>query len=304
MATVHEIADQLSEPFPLDAVEWKPQCIKGNRCLAVAYIDCRMVMDRLDQVLGAGNWQTSYRVLKDGVVCLLRAKIGDAWCEHEDVGSYSDQPDAGDRLMAGFSNALKRVAVHLGIGRYLYRLPSVWTDYDEKTKRIVKTPELPPWAMPKSVKEKVRQPKSEREAHTFPEDGQELERRLADYDQDLSEQGLFAPGDLLGHVLDGVSKAGPKTGQTYGPDVRTWPARAIKLAIEATKAFEQQARATEERKRRTLGNIAGKEAARASQPGPRLRLLGCRARQQHAAAEAAETQANTGLAGRTPPASV
>ena len=37
-------------------------------------------------------------------------------------------------MKAAFSDALKRAAVKLGVGRYLYRLGGQWVDYDEKAK--------------------------------------------------------------------------------------------------------------------------------------------------------------------------
>lgn len=55
--TPHDIQTALAEPFPARHVDWKPQTTKGNRALAVAYIDARCVMDRLDTILGVGNWR-------------------------------------------------------------------------------------------------------------------------------------------------------------------------------------------------------------------------------------------------------
>lgn len=142
------LRSRLAAPFDARTIRWKPQVVQGNRALAVAYVDARVVMDRLDSVLGVGNWQTSYRETKDGIVCQLRAKIDGEWCMHEDVGSESAQPDEGDRRKAAFSDAIKRAAVHLGIGRYLYRLEPQWVDYDPKKKQFTKAPVLPPWALP------------------------------------------------------------------------------------------------------------------------------------------------------------
>jgi hypothetical protein len=59
------------------------------------------------------------------------------------VGSPSEQPDGGDRLKAAFSDALKRAAVKFGVGRYLYRLPAQWVDYDAQKRRFARTPEMP-----------------------------------------------------------------------------------------------------------------------------------------------------------------
>src|SRR6476646_3070340 len=117
------LAAALSAPFDPKDVKFKPQMVKNNRCLAMAYIDARLIQDRLDEVLGVENWQDQYDMLTDGsVMCRLRVKLGGRWITKTDVGSPSEQPDSGDRLKAAFSDALKRAAVKFGIGRYLYRI--------------------------------------------------------------------------------------------------------------------------------------------------------------------------------------
>ena len=68
-----------------------------------------------------------------------------------DVGSQSEQPDGGDRTKAAFSDALKRAAVKFGIGRYLYRLPAQWVDYDSHKREFVKPPTLPAAAVPVQI---------------------------------------------------------------------------------------------------------------------------------------------------------
>lgn len=139
----------LAAPFPADAIHWKPLAVKGNRALAAAYLDARAVMQRLDSVLGVGGWKDRYELVNGGsVVCTLSIKVDGEWIDKTDVGSPSEQPDDGDKLKAAFSDALKRAAIKLGIGRYLYRLPSVWVDYDPQKKQFVKMPALPAWALP------------------------------------------------------------------------------------------------------------------------------------------------------------
>ncbi len=141
----------LAAPFEPREVKFKPQMVKNNRCLAMAYIDARLIQDRLDEVLGVENWEDVYKILPDGsVMCRLKCKIGDRWITKTDVGSPSEQPDVGDRLKAAFSDALKRASVKFGIGRYLYRLSAQWVDYDPVKKQIVSPPQLPAFAMPKA----------------------------------------------------------------------------------------------------------------------------------------------------------
>lgn len=50
-------------------------------------------------------------------------------------------------MKAAFSDALKRAAVKLGVGRYLYRLGGQWVDHDEKARQFKRTPTLPAWAV-------------------------------------------------------------------------------------------------------------------------------------------------------------
>lgn len=148
MSEQNDLAAKLAAPFESDEVKWKPQATRGNRALAICYVDARTVMDRLDDVLGLGKWQTSYQTVQDGVICRLRVWVGSEWVTHEDVGSFSEQPDDGDKLKSAFSDSLKRAAVHLGVGRYLYRLPHQWVDWDPEKKQFVRPPRLPDWALP------------------------------------------------------------------------------------------------------------------------------------------------------------
>src|SRR4051812_48105328 len=147
---VEALTKALSSPFELTEVKFKPAVVSGDRALALAYVDARVIQDRLDDVLGVLGWQDNYKVLEDGsVVCRLRLRIGDEWITKVDVGSQSDQGDPGDRRKAAFSDALKRAAVKFGIGRYLYRLPQQWVDYDSRKKQIVQPPKLPAFAQPR-----------------------------------------------------------------------------------------------------------------------------------------------------------
>src|ERR1019366_706639 len=146
-------AELLAAPFAADEIKWKPQCVKGNRALAIAFIDARLVEDRLDAVFGPGGWQDNYTLLPSGdVVCTLRVRVDGEWVEKSDVGGQSDQPDEGDRVKAAFSDAIKRAAVKLGIGRYLYRLGGQWVAFAEKARQFKRTPTLPDWAMPQTNK--------------------------------------------------------------------------------------------------------------------------------------------------------
>src|SRR5215469_8908653 len=98
--TSRQLRKRLSAPFPVsgvNAIEWKPQSVLNNRALAIAYIDARAVMKRLDDVLGVDGWEDSYEVLADGcVVCTLKCLLDVRWVTKQDVGGESDQKDEAD----------------------------------------------------------------------------------------------------------------------------------------------------------------------------------------------------------------
>lgn len=228
----------LTAPFQLTEVKFKPQSVKGNRALALAYIDCRVIQDRLDDVLGVENWMDEYEILTDGsVMCRLKLRLNGEWVVKTDVGSPSEQPDSGDRLKAAFSDALKRAAVKFGIGRYLYRLPAVWCDYDPQKKQFSGTPQLPAWAVPKpkaAAPTPAPKPAAPKPPATpkLPDTGEELHRRLRDYDKKLANDKRCPLGALLSHV----SEAGVKAG--FGDDITRWTGPAIQFAVDTVKSFE------------------------------------------------------------------
>jgi hypothetical protein len=247
MTELNTITAALSVPFEPREVKFKPQSVKGNRALALAYIDCRVIQDRLDEVLGVENWMDDYEILTDGsVVCRLKLKLGAEWVTKTDVGSPSEQPDGGDRLKAAFSDALKRAAVKYGIGRYLYRLPPVWTDYDPQKRQFAVVPQLPAWAIPKSkssakpvevnpvnvVEAKPADPvPAAAKAGALPVSGDELHRRLRDFDAKLASQKKCPVGALLTHVAQAGVKAG------FGDDISRWNGPALEFAATAAKGF-------------------------------------------------------------------
>jgi hypothetical protein len=261
-ADVEAVMKALAAPFDVSEVKFKPAVVSGNRALALAYVDARVIQDRLDEVLGVTGWQDDYECLPDGsVVCRLRLKVGGEWLTKVDVGGPSEQPDEGDRRKAAFSDALKRAAVKFGVGRYLYRLPSQWVDYDPQRRQFARTPLLPDYALPIRARAERAQPAPASQplaraastkktpaarpaavkavkmsGHGLPADGAELQRRLHDYDARLAAQGLCRPGELVKHVVQAGSQAG------HDADLTTWAGPAIVLAVDETRAFEAQLR--------------------------------------------------------------
>lgn len=119
----------LAEPFHSSQIHWRPGMVKNNTGLALAYLDSRDVMDRLDKVCGPENWQSQH-CWSDGkkLNCQIGIFVNGQWVWKSDgAGDTAVEGDKG-----AFSDALKRAAVSWGIGRYLYGSPGWWEPVENK----------------------------------------------------------------------------------------------------------------------------------------------------------------------------
>jgi len=132
MDLTREILDELKKPFP--EVKWRAGATTKDKtkALALAYIESRDVMDRLDEVVG-GNWE--FRCHPEGIWGALTV----CGVTREDVGDAGEGEFATRKSAA--SDALKRCAVHFGIGRYLYRFPAQWLPFDGR--KFTQPPQVP-----------------------------------------------------------------------------------------------------------------------------------------------------------------
>lgn len=125
-------------------MRWKINTLAKNktRCAIVPYIDARDIQDRLDRILGPENWYDHYEAVGTATYCTLYINVDGVWIGKSDCGltiSHDDDKDKDkDKAMTDkgtASDAFKRAAVKWGIGRYLYKLPLMWLDYDSRAKR-------------------------------------------------------------------------------------------------------------------------------------------------------------------------
>ena len=124
--TAMELFDELSRPFAADEIDWRVGSVNKEKTkgMALAYMDARAVMDRLDGVCGPNGWQCNYTPGVNGsIVCNLGIRMPDGeWIWKADGAGATDVE--GEKGM--LSDALKRAAVRWGIGRYLYEMKSPW----------------------------------------------------------------------------------------------------------------------------------------------------------------------------------
>lgn len=117
----------LKESIPF---KWRVQSFSKSTATAVcvAYIDARDVMDMLDAVVGAENWQSDYKEVKGNMYAGIGIKLNNEWIWKWDVGTES----SSDKEKGEASDAFKRSAVKWGIGRFLYDIPVQYVRANEK----------------------------------------------------------------------------------------------------------------------------------------------------------------------------
>ncbi len=135
-----DLLEQLRAPFEPDQIRWRVGSTTKDKKkgMALAYIDARDVMNRLDDVLGPAGWTDDYTQGPEGIVfCKLTlVAIGS---KMDGAGRSDIEADKG-----AVSGALKRAAVKWGIGRYLYDLSSPWVEIEQRGKSYtIKASEKP-----------------------------------------------------------------------------------------------------------------------------------------------------------------
>jgi hypothetical protein len=120
---------ELRRPFPAESVKFKIQTSSSKGALVVAYIDARHVAERLNVVCPLA-WSDEYREVRNGdaivgVECTIsiRTTLYGPEIRRSDVGVGDlSSPMGGVKIL--YSDAFKRAGVKLGIGAFLYTLPS------------------------------------------------------------------------------------------------------------------------------------------------------------------------------------
>jgi hypothetical protein len=175
-----QILEQLREPFPAEDIEWRVQRTYQRNgkwhAVVLAYVTSRAIMNRLDEVF-LTHWKNEFLPWENdrGVKCRIWFKVGEEWYYREDGASLENNKEHIDPIKSAFSNALKRAAVQLGIGRYLYNLEEVHVELKERGQHYQKvqegnqtrylywdTPSLPSWALPNRREKHQQSPNNQK----------------------------------------------------------------------------------------------------------------------------------------------
>jgi len=138
MKSIEEMQKELAKPFPYADVEFRLQSAgikKGDGKpwgMVLCYITARAVQERLDDVFGLTGWSSKMIPVnfpnEQGFLCEIDATINGETISRSDGAPFT----AIESFKGGISDAFKRTAVQLGIGRYLYNLKDMWALFHDK----------------------------------------------------------------------------------------------------------------------------------------------------------------------------
>lgn len=123
----------LRAPFNPNEVDFRVQSnLNNGSAIVLAYMDARLVQNRLDEVVGPENWSFDWTPVgtKGDTITAAKGTLTICGISKSDVG------DAGqtEPTKSTVSDAFKRAAVMWGIGRYLYDLGTTFCKVDQKGK--------------------------------------------------------------------------------------------------------------------------------------------------------------------------
>lgn len=158
----------LQKPFEAKDIKWRVQQAGVSKkngkpyVMAIPYVSNRAIQKRLDELFGVFGWENVFKATEDGAgyLCGITLHSGDKSVTKWDGANKTNI----ESLKGGLSGSMKRAAVQLGIGRYLYELDPVFARCDiitfqneaenshrDKTSGQLigwETPGLPEWALP------------------------------------------------------------------------------------------------------------------------------------------------------------
>jgi hypothetical protein len=222
----------LAAEFPRDVVSWRAQTVSknGDKALALAYIDARDVMRRLDEVCTPAGWQDRYEVHGGKTICYLSIRVEDQWVTKADGSGDSDIEEEKGAI----SGAFKRAAVKWGIGRYLYDIEAPWAPcecYEAGGKKRWSKWTADPWSF-------VRGQRPQPEPRPAPAKQEALPSRFPTLYAELEE--AFANAESTEALAD-IRKAREADLQSLPEEMKANLRKTYSFKSQALKAFGEAA---------------------------------------------------------------
>lgn len=259
--TNKEIFEALKKPFKPEEIQWRIQqkSKDGTKGMALAYMDSRAVMNRLDEVVGPENWRVEYKDVDMGTITRQTYKgevveavkgflatitvtlpDGTMVAKSDGSGCTATEPFKG-----ALSGALKRAANAFGIGRYLYSLESQWVPID-KWGHILQAPRLPKWALPEGYEygPEAQTQDFEMQDMSLQQAQPSRQRKPSGPKTDANGNVMFASGKYAGMAVKDVTDFGylkwVAEKSSYNPTVKAAANQALQSQQENQESGYEQ----------------------------------------------------------------
>ena len=153
--------EALGQPFPYSDVHWRMQYVDPNTSegFAVPYLDARAIADRFDNVIGQGNWNDSYETWHTytetttergkETVREIQSQLCTIYVYNEERKEWLGKTDGAENtdiesIKGGLSDSFKRAAVKWNVGRYMYKMNTIWIKAKKRGKSYVVDPNEEP----------------------------------------------------------------------------------------------------------------------------------------------------------------
>jgi len=120
---------KLNVATPKDEIKYRPgstfNWAEKKYARMLAYVDARYIQDKLDEIVGIGNWGNQFHRDEKGILyCTITIKF----IREDGSVDYVSKTDVGtesnvEQQKGEVSDSFKRCAVHFGLARDLYNLP-------------------------------------------------------------------------------------------------------------------------------------------------------------------------------------
>ncbi len=161
---MEELMQKLQAFFTPEEIEWRVGATNQNKTkgLALPYVTNRAIQNRLDEVFGIFGWKNQFREWKEkSQICGISVwdEKKQEWITKWDGADDSDM----EGTKGGLSDSMKRAAYQWGIGRYLYKMPSVWVPLKQQGKSYVlaEIPDIPDEFLPEEYRGKKNNKKQQ-----------------------------------------------------------------------------------------------------------------------------------------------
>ena len=117
-----------------EEIEIRSSMVKENGAMFLLYKDARCDMNILDETFGPMNWKNEHRTVDGKQFCTiwLWDDFKKEWIPKTNVGCMANNgADAQAKIKGEISDAFKRAATVVGIGRELYSAPMIWIGSDK-----------------------------------------------------------------------------------------------------------------------------------------------------------------------------